>query len=40
MEALFLVHEGYLGAMGTFLRSAFGDDVVKVPTTLTNTSQC
>jgi type II pantothenate kinase len=27
MEALFLVHEGYFGALGTFLQSAFGDDV-------------
>ena len=30
MEALFLVHEGYLGALGTFLHSAFGDDIDKV----------
>jgi hypothetical protein len=30
MEALFLVHEGYFGALGTFLHSAFGDDVDKV----------
>ncbi len=27
MEALFLTHEGYLGALGTFLHSAFGEDV-------------
>jgi hypothetical protein len=27
MEALFLVHEGYFGALGTFLQSAFGEDV-------------
>jgi hypothetical protein len=27
MEAWFLTHEGYLGALGTFLHSAFGDDV-------------
>ena len=26
-EALFLVHEGYFGALGTFLSSAFGDEV-------------
>lgn len=30
MEALFLVHEGYFGALGTFLHSVFGDDVDKV----------
>jgi hypothetical protein len=30
MEALFLVHEGYFGALGTFLQSAFGDDVDKI----------
>lgn len=30
MEALFLVHEGYFGAMGTFLQSAFGEDVDKI----------
>mmetsp|Transcript_2743 Transcript_2743/g.4124 ORF Transcript_2743/g.4124 Transcript_2743/m.4124 type:complete len:556 (+) Transcript_2743:157-1824(+) len=27
MEALFLEHEGYFGAMGSFLESAFGDKV-------------
>merc|ERR1711991_733141 len=27
MEALFLEHEGYFGALGTFLQSAFGADV-------------
>lgn len=26
-EAIFLVHEGYFGALGTFLMSAFGSDV-------------
>ena len=30
MEALFLVHEGYFGAIGTFLLSAFGDDMEKI----------
>eukprot|EP01031_Cornospumella_fuschlensis_P041175 gene41175-50241_t len=30
MEALFLTHEGYFGAMGTFLQSVFGEDVDKV----------
>jgi pantothenate kinase len=30
MEALFLVHEGYFGALGTFLQSAFGEDVDKI----------
>jgi len=30
MEALFLKHEGYFGALGTFLQSAFGADVDKV----------
>lgn len=30
MEALFLVHEGYFGALGTFLQSALGDDVDKI----------
>ena len=30
MEAMFLVHEGYFGALGTFLMSAFGEDVDKV----------
>ena len=30
MEALFLMHEGYFGALGTFLHSAFGDEVDKV----------
>jgi pantothenate kinase len=30
MEALFLVHEGYFGALGTFLQSAFGDEVDKI----------
>lgn len=30
MEALFLAHEGYFGALGTFLQSAYGDDVDKV----------
>lgn len=29
MEALFLKHEGYFGALGTFLMSAFGDDLDK-----------
>ena len=27
MEALFLHHEGYFGALGTFLQSAFGNDL-------------
>merc|ERR1711991_350504 len=27
MEAYFLEHEGYFGALGTFLQSAFGSDV-------------
>lgn len=30
MEAMFLVHEGHFGALGTFLTSAFGDEVDKV----------
>ena len=30
MEALFLMHEGYFGALGTFLHSVFGDEVDKV----------
>lgn len=30
MEALFSVHEGYFGALGTFLKSAFGEDVGKI----------
>mmetsp|Transcript_14311 Transcript_14311/g.31354 ORF Transcript_14311/g.31354 Transcript_14311/m.31354 type:complete len:616 (-) Transcript_14311:194-2041(-) len=30
MEALFLTHEGYFGALGTFLTSAFADEVDKV----------
>jgi hypothetical protein len=30
MEALFLAHEGHFGALGTFLQSAFGEDVDKV----------
>lgn len=30
MEALFLNHEGYFGALGTFLASAFGEDVDKI----------
>lgn len=30
MEALFLMHEGYFGALGTFLSSAFGDEVDKM----------
>jgi type II pantothenate kinase len=30
MEALFLTHEGYFGALGTFLISAFGTDIDKV----------
>lgn len=30
MEALFSHHEGYFGALGTFLQSAFGDDVDKI----------
>lgn len=29
MEALFLKHEGYFGALGTFLMSAFGEDLDK-----------
>ena len=29
-EALFLQHEGYFGALGTFLQSAFGEDVDRV----------
>ena len=29
-EAIFLEHEGYFGALGTFLMSAFGDDVDKI----------
>jgi type II pantothenate kinase len=29
-EAIFLAHEGYFGALGTFLQSAFGDDVDKI----------
>ena len=32
MEALFLKHEGYFGALGTFLQSAFGEDVDKILT--------
>ena len=28
MEAMFLEHEGYFGALGTFLYSAFGPDFV------------
>ncbi len=32
MEALFLEHEGYFGALGTFLQSAFGDDVDRMLT--------
>ncbi len=30
MDALFSVHEGYFGALGTFLRSAFGEDVDRI----------
>jgi hypothetical protein len=30
MEALFLMHEGYFGALGTFLQSAFGEDVDRI----------
>jgi hypothetical protein len=30
MEAMFLAHEGHFGALGTFLTSAFGEDVDKV----------
>jgi type II pantothenate kinase len=30
MEALFLVHEGYFGALGTFLGAALGKDVDKI----------
>jgi hypothetical protein len=30
MEALFLTHEGYFGALGTFLSESFGDNVDKV----------
>lgn len=30
MEALFLTHEGYFGALGTFLLSAFGSDCDKI----------
>lgn len=30
MEALFLTHEGYYGALGTFLQSAYGDDVDRI----------
>lgn len=30
MEALFLCHEGYFGALGTFLTSAFKEDVDKI----------
>jgi type II pantothenate kinase len=30
MEALFLEHDGYFGALGTFLQSAFGPDVDRV----------
>lgn len=29
-EALFLIHEGYFGALGTFLLSAFGSEVDKI----------
>lgn len=36
MEALFLVHEGYFGALGTFLYSAFGEDTDRI---LTETQQ-
>lgn len=32
MEALFLEHEGYFGAIGTFLQSAFGADVDRILT--------
>ena len=30
MEAMFLVHEGHFGALGTFLTSAFGDEVDRI----------
>mmetsp|Transcript_15712 Transcript_15712/g.31740 ORF Transcript_15712/g.31740 Transcript_15712/m.31740 type:complete len:697 (-) Transcript_15712:84-2174(-) len=30
MEAMFLMHEGHYGALGTFLASAFGDEVDRV----------
>ena len=30
MEALFLEHEGYFGALGTFLQSALGADVDRI----------
>jgi type II pantothenate kinase len=30
MEALFLKHEGYFGALGTFLYSAFGEDTDRI----------
>jgi type II pantothenate kinase len=30
MEALFLTHEGYFGALGTFLSSAMGEDVDEI----------
>lgn len=30
MEAMFLAHEGHFGALGTFLASAFGEDVDRV----------
>lgn len=30
MEALFLQHEGYFGALGTFLYSAFGEETERI----------
>jgi hypothetical protein len=30
MEALFLMHEGYFGALGTFLYSVFGEDTDRI----------
>jgi len=30
MEAMFLVHEGHFGALGTFLTSAFGEEVDRI----------
>lgn len=30
MEAMFLVHEGHFGALGTFLTTAFGDEVNRI----------
>ena len=40
-EALFLKHEGYFGALGTFLQSAFGErDVDRVLDTFRTTGEC